>query len=130
MDVYNSPMRKLLSTLAAAAATALLAFTLIAQDAPKGAPKAKGPPKNLKILTPENFRPLMDVFVTGLGLADKGGCNYCHVADRSSDENPKKDVARMMITMAREINGKFTDGKQHVTCFTCHRGDPIPKTEP
>jgi photosynthetic reaction center cytochrome c subunit len=123
-------MRTLLSTLAAAAATALLAFTLLAQDAPKGAPKAKGPPKNLKILKADNFRPLMDVFVASLGLSDKGGCNYCHVADRSSDENPKKDVARMMLTMVGEINAKFPDGKTHVACFTCHRGDPIPKIEP
>jgi photosynthetic reaction center cytochrome c subunit len=121
-------MRKFLSVFLAAAVTVLLAFTLVAQDAAKA--KGKGPPKNLKILTPENFRPMMDVFVTGLGLSDKGGCNYCHVADRSSDENPKKNVARMMITMVGDINGKFPDGKMHVTCFTCHRGDPMPKTEP
>jgi hypothetical protein len=123
-------MRLLLSTLSAAAVTVLLALSLTAQDAPKGAPKAKAPPKNLKILKAENFRPLMDVFVASLGLADKGGCNYCHVADRSSDENPKKDVARMMLTMAGEINAKFpADGKRRVSCFTCHRGDPIPLTE-
>jgi len=122
-------MRTLLSTLGATAAIVLLAFTLSAQDAPKAKGKG-GPPKNLKILKAESFRPLMDVFVASLGLADKGGCNYCHVADRSSDENPKKDVARMMLTMAGEINAKFPDGKMHVTCFTCHRGDPMPKMEP
>ena len=119
---------RILSTLTAAVATILLAFALSAQDAPKA--KGKGPPKNLKILTPENFRPLMDVFVASLGLAQQGGCNYCHVADRSSDENPKKDVARMMIMMVRDINSKFTDGKQHVGCYTCHRGDPQPLMEP
>ena len=27
----------------------------------------------------------------------------------------------MMLTMAREINAKFPDGKIHVTCHTCHR---------
>ena len=122
-------MRILLSTLAAGSLIGLMMF---AQEPPAGAAKGKGkggPPKNLKLLTPENFRPLMDVFVAGLGLADIGGCNYCHAADRSSDEKPQKDVARMMISMVRDINSKFTDGKQHVTCYTCHRGSPEPLTE-
>jgi hypothetical protein len=35
-----------------------------------------------------------------------------------------------MITMARDINGKFPDGKQHVRCYTCHRGSTEPATEP
>jgi hypothetical protein len=35
-----------------------------------------------------------------------------------------------MIAMTREINAKFPDGKNHVTCFTCHRGDEHPKTAP
>jgi hypothetical protein len=120
-------MRTLFSMLGATAASLLLAFALYAQDAPKA--KGKGPPKNLKILKADNFRPLMDVFVASLGLAQQGGCNYCHVADRSSDENPKKDVARMMLTMVGEINAKFPDGKMHVSCFTCHRGDPHPLME-
>jgi hypothetical protein len=32
----------------------------------------------------------------------------------------------MMIAMVRDVNARFDDGKQHVTCYTCHRG----KTEP
>jgi hypothetical protein len=35
-----------------------------------------------------------------------------------------------MISMTREINGKFPDGKEHVTCYTCHRGDHEPKMKP
>ena len=122
-------MRTILSMLAAASLVALVMF---AQEPPAGAAKGKGkggPPKNLKILTPETFRPMMDVFVAGLGLADKGACNYCHAADRSLDEKPQKEMARMMITMVRDINSKFTDGKQHVTCYTCHRGSPEPLME-
>jgi photosynthetic reaction center cytochrome c subunit len=118
-------MRTLLVTAAAACALSLALFA----QAPDGKAKAKAPPKNLKILTPETYRPLMDVFVSSLGLADKGGCTYCHVQGQmASDENPKKDIARMMITMVRELNGKFPDGKQHVTCYTCHRGDAHPAT--
>jgi hypothetical protein len=27
------------------------------------------------------------------------------------------------------VNAAFADGKRHVTCYTCHRGDAVPKTE-
>jgi photosynthetic reaction center cytochrome c subunit len=72
----------------------------------------------------------MQDFVQGLGLLDNGACGYCHVADRSSDEKMQKLIARNMIVMVREINARFTDGKQHVNCYTCHRGSPIPATAP
>ena len=56
-------------------------------------------------------------------------CDHCHVqGDFAADDKPAKGTARMMITMAEEINGKFTDGKVHVTCYTCHRGEREPKT--
>jgi hypothetical protein len=118
------PMRIFLSTLAA---TTLLALAMFAQAPGGGAPKGKGgPPKNLKILTAENYREAMQSFTQALGVM----CDHCHVQDRSSDEKPQKEMARMMITMTREINAKFPDGKQHVRCYTCHRGDTHPKTEP
>jgi hypothetical protein len=72
----------------------------------------------------------MQSFVQALGLLDKGTCSYCHVEDRSSDEKRQKVVARRMITMVRAINGTFPDGQQHVTCYTCHRGNTTPLTEP
>lgn len=57
------------------------------------------------------------------------GCNYCHAAPvYNSDEKYTKRVAREMIKMVRHIN---TDWRQHVgstgvTCYTCHRGQPVP----
>jgi hypothetical protein len=111
------------------AAVGMFALMLVAQDAPKAKGKG-GPPKNLKVLPAENLVPTMQTFVAGLGLADKGGCNYCHAADRSSDEKEQKVTARMMISMVKDINSKFPYGKEHVTCFTCHRGDTAPKTAP
>lgn len=103
----------------------MVSLALMAQDGKgDGKPKAKAPPKNLKILTPETYRPLMDVFTASLGVM----CTHCHVGpgQMDLDGNPKKDVARMMIAMTRELNAKFPDGKQHVTCFTCHRGAVTP----
>jgi photosynthetic reaction center cytochrome c subunit len=92
----------------------------------------KGPPptpKNLKILTGESGEQVimtMRAFRTALGVQ----CTFCHVqGDFASDDNPKKETARMMLTMAREINAKFPDGKRHVSCYTCHRGMTEPATE-
>lgn len=103
----------------------VLALSLFAQD-PK-AQKKGGPPKNLKLLTAEEVRPAMGAFRIALGAK----CDMCHVqGDFASDEKPEKEMARKMIVMTREINAKFPDGKQHVSCFTCHRGDHHPKTEP
>jgi len=118
-------------TLLLAAFVTLGTFALVAQGPPgggKGGPKA--PPKNLKVLTPENYMDYMRSFVPALGLADKGGCNFCHEQDRSSDAKMEKVTARMMISMVKEINSKFPDGKEHVTCYTCHRGSTMPLTAP
>ena len=90
----------------------------------KGGPKA--PPKNLKILSPDNFMDAMRSFTQALGVQ----CDFCHEQDRSSDAKPQKVTARMMLEMTREINGKFPDGQQHVRCYTCHRGSNKPLTEP
>jgi hypothetical protein len=87
-------------------------------------------PKNLKLLTPVALPNAMQNFVLALGLLDKGVCNYCHVEDRASDEKMQKVIARNMIIMVNEINARFPDGKQHVTCYTCHRGSPTPATAP
>ena len=119
-------MRTLFSTLTAMALLGALMF--VQAQAPKGK-GGKNPPKNLKVLAPENFMATMQTFVPSLGLEDKGGCNFCHVADdRSSDAKMEKVMARMMIEMVRDINAKFPDGKQHVTCWTCHRGSTEPQT--
>jgi hypothetical protein len=112
----------------------LVVVPFFAQDAP---PQKKGggggAPKNLKVLTPEELRSgVMGKYVAALGVGQSGGCNYCHVqGDRASDENPKKNIARAMITMVKDINAKIDAGtgqanKEFVTCYTCHRG----KTEP
>jgi Photosynthetic reaction centre cytochrome C subunit len=99
-------------------------FTALAQDAPKAAPPT---PKNLKLLQPSDIRPMMGAFRTALGVQ----CNFCHVAgDFASDENPHKEIARKMIVLAREVNAKFPDGKDHVTCYTCHRGAQEPLMTP
>jgi hypothetical protein len=105
----------------------LVPVCLSAQDKPKGPPP---PLKNIKILTGETREQVimtMRAFTVALGVQ----CVFCHVqGDFPSDDNPKKETARMMLTMARDINGKFPDGQRHVSCYTCHRGATTPVTEP
>jgi hypothetical protein len=110
----------------------LLAVVLLIAPVFLSAQEKKGPPptpKNLKVLTgesPEQVIATMRNFASALGQK----CSFCHVqGDFASDDNPKKDIARMMLTMARDINSKFPDGKRHVTCYTCHRGMTEPATE-
>ena len=113
----------------------LLVVALLLVPVCLSAQEKKGPnpfasPKNLKILTnenPEQLRNTMRAFTVALGQR----CGFCHVqGDFASDEKPTKQTARMMLTMAREINAKFPDGKRHVSCYTCHRGSEMPATEP
>ncbi len=111
-------------------ATMVCLLPLMAQDAPKGGQKkgGGGPPKNLKILPPEGLIQTMRGYTVALGVR----CDECHIAgDFASDDNPKKNVARMMISMVHDINAKFPgDAKERVTCYTCHRGAVLPLTAP
>jgi uncharacterized protein len=100
---------------------------LLVQLGAKDAGNVPQPPKNLKVIADaSDVRPTMAQFTSGLGVQ----CAFCHVQDRSSDENPKKQIARMMLTMVNEINAKFPDHKAHISCYTCHRGENEPKIEP
>lgn len=102
----------------------LLLVPLLVAQPPQGQRPA---PKNLKILKAEEVRPAMGAFRAALGVQ----CTACHVqGDFASDDNPKKEVARKMIALVRDINSKFPDGKEHVTCYTCHRGATEPATKP
>src|ERR1700689_3535963 len=104
---------------------AIGSLVLFAQD--RGGRGRGAAPKNLKVLTPEEFAAgAMRNATTGLGVM----CTFCHVDDRSSDEKPEKVTARMMFAMVKDINAKSPAGKAHVTCFPCHRGAEAPLTAP
>jgi hypothetical protein len=112
-------------------ASLLFVAALLAQEPPAGGGKKKGipPPKNLQVLKvpPTNLLATMNSYRIALGVQ----CTFCHsMTDFASDDNPHKVTARMMITMVQDINAKFPDGQEHVTCYTCHRGANLPLTEP
>ena len=108
----------------------LLLLPLAAQEKQEETKRQVPNPTNLKVLkvsTGAEVRQIMRTFTAGLGVQ----CNYCHVQGNFvSDDNPKKEAARHMIQMTTNINSNFPDGKMHVTCFTCHRGEAEPKTAP
>ena len=95
---------------------------------------------NLKVL-PKDIKKAqllqhMKEFSKSLGVR----CHFCHKGeegqslstyDFASDENPRKNIARLMITMTKKINGEilkdFKEGQfTQVTCQTCHRGQQVP----
>jgi photosynthetic reaction center cytochrome c subunit len=56
-------------------------------------------------------------------------CNYCHNPDNLADESKYQyKVSRRMLEMTRAINGSWKSHVQTtgVTCYTCHRGQPVP----
>lgn len=58
-------------------------------------------------------------------------CEYCHEAGNgASDAKKPKLIARQMITMVLHINKNRFQGRQVVTCYTCHRGSPQPTNLP
>jgi hypothetical protein len=126
-----TPVRRLRNVFSILAATAILAAIMVTVPQTRlnaqGKGRGNGPPKNLKVLTPENFMAQMQTFPVALGVESQGGCNFCHEADRSLDTKPAKVKARMMLEMVADINAKFGDGKVHVTCWTCHLGSTTPE---
>jgi photosynthetic reaction center cytochrome c subunit len=62
-------------------------------------------------------------------VAPKQGCSYCHsLNNMASDALYTKVVARRMLQMTQHINSDWTSHVQGVgvTCYTCHRGNPVP----
>ena len=98
---------------------------------PDGGPTAAATYKNVQVLgdlSAGNFVRLMTAITTW--VSPKEGCAYCHnVQNMAEDSKYTKIVARKMIEMTRHINSNW---QQHVnntgvTCYTCHRGNPVPQ---
>jgi hypothetical protein len=137
----------------------VLAITGAALQAQGGQPQPA--PTNLKVLPKDMTRQqvvqVMRRFTSGLGVR----CQHCHVGegndlskfDFASDAKPQKEIARKMLTMVNDINGKYLLGVEappppappadappaaaapaatgpKVTCFSCHRGALKPLTAP
>jgi photosynthetic reaction center cytochrome c subunit len=88
----------------------------------------------LKDLPVTEFTRLMASMTTW--VAPTQGCTYCHVDanNLASDDIYTKKVSRRMLQMVLDINTNYKThvassgptGANGVTCYTCHRGQPVP----
>jgi hypothetical protein len=126
-----------------AAITAVLFLTVgagvAARQAPQGNQPPPGPgggrggpqqPKNLQILKDiplDQLQLTMQYIAASLGVQ----CSYCHVQGQNDldDKEPKKRAREMML-MVQDINGKFFDGTERLSCASCHNGRARPARTP
>ncbi len=100
--------------------------------------------KNLQVLpkniTEDSLDKVMDGFTVMLGV----DCKYCHYRDKKADtlifdkdDKAEKEIARNMMRMTMDINKNYFQFNetvtaaqvQAVTCYTCHREEPMPHKE-
>lgn len=68
--------------------------------------------------------------ITAWVAPEEEGCNYCHNPNNlASDEVYTKVVSRGMLEMTWAVNDAWDIhvGATGVTCYTCHRGEPVPQ---
>lgn len=85
----------------------------------------------LKGIPVDDFMGTMGIMSAAVGY----DCSECHIGagtdkvDWAAD-NPKKVMARKMVTMVTTINHDNFAGRQVVTCWSCHHGRDRPSTTP
>jgi len=130
--------------LATIAGIKLISLNVTAQSVPAGQTTSAKPTgektvgetfKNIQVLTDYKDAPATDLFKAMQFMSGSlsVSCNYCHVSQQGpfdSDAKKTKLKAREMIKMTRAINDANFDGRQVVTCNTCHQGNPHPNGVP
>lgn len=88
--------------------------------------------KNVKVLgdvDADEFIRLMAAITEW--VSPVAGCAYCHKdgEDLAADTLYSKVVSRRMLEMTRHINADWKNhvGDTGVSCYTCHRGNPVPQ---
>ena len=124
-QIYNP---RILATQAAVNTAPPVAAAIV--DVP-GTPRAGAIYQNVKVLgdlSVGEFARTMSAITEW--VAPQQGCNYCHIAGNFADDSVyTKIVARKMLQMTHRINSgwKTHVAETGVTCYTCHRGNNIPK---
>jgi hypothetical protein len=82
--------------------------------------------RNVEILKGKKAARLPGMMMALTGLLGVN-CTYCHVNEKwDSEEKPAKQITRKMFKMIGGINNEYFDGKNAVSCWTCHRVNPHP----
>ena len=90
--------------------------------------------KNIQVLKTapaEDLLPTMRYVAASLGVE----CGFCHVSENGrlapeKDDKREKQTAREMMKMVMTINQENFDGRQQVSCNSCHNGHPNPSIIP
>jgi photosynthetic reaction center cytochrome c subunit len=83
--------------------------------------------QTLKGIPADQIVPAMEFMASSLGVE----CTYCHVEGHfEKDDKKPKQTAREMIKMMSAINSNSFEGRQEVTCYSCHRGSSKPVGTP
>ena len=91
---------------------------------PPGVPwKAKSLQVLPKDISKEDIKALMKKQAQALGV----DCDHCHKLPDMDQDTDKKQAARQMMRMVRDVNDHYFKGKPKVECLTCHRGEAKPK---
>jgi hypothetical protein len=85
----------------------------------------------LKGIPVDEFMGTMGLFSAALSVC----CAECHTGAGTSnpkweDDPPRKRTARRMVQMVTALNRDNFNGRQVVTCWTCHRGSQSPLVTP
>ncbi|HQT68320.1 MAG: photosynthetic reaction center cytochrome c subunit [Rhodospirillales bacterium 20-60-12] len=95
-----------------------------------GGPLAGNVYKNVQVLKNVPVGSFVRLMVSMTNwIAPQQGCGYCHVAGNfAADTKYTKVVARRMLQMTMAVNADYQThvGAVGVTCYTCHRGNPVP----
>ncbi|PTT84988.1 photosynthetic reaction center cytochrome c subunit, partial [Pelomonas sp. HMWF004] len=93
-------------------------------------PKAKDVYQNVKVLGNQSVGEFVRTMTAMTAwVSPEQGCAYCHNAANFADDSLyTKVVARRMLQMTQTINADWKThvGATGVTCYTCHRGHPVP----
>lgn len=100
-------------------------------EAPPDTPLAKDVYQNVQVLTDLNVVEFTHQMTAQANwIAPEQQCAYCHNLENfASDEKYTKVVARRMLAMTRDVNINWQAHVKQtgVTCYTCHRGKPVPE---
>jgi photosynthetic reaction center cytochrome c subunit len=121
-------------TLAVAAMMVVWLVTAVVAGQPQAPQMSEQAFKNIQVLKGipvDEFMGTMGLFSAALSVC----CGDCHKGAGTSNpeweaETPRKRTARNMIQMVNDINRTRFNGRQVVTCWTCHRGQPKPAATP
>ena len=113
-----------------AALTAANAVPEAQPEAAQDGPRASEVYENVQVLghlSEEEFLRTMNAITEWVAPVE--GCGYCHNLENLADDSVyTKGVARRMFQMTWTINDGWQPHVQQtgVTCYTCHRGNPVP----